>query len=1645
MSVQDLTQIEAPARANSPDVATAAPAPSQVHPEAAHLLQLQRRAGNRAVANLIAVQRAPTKPPPPPAGDPAQATPTADASASGSGSVAEAEARLVGASAARKAAEARLATPMKPGPGETEMDVWVARAAPALEAAKARLAEAQAAHELAKARLNAAPATGPTRSRLGREAAEANAIVGDAEGALGQAMTQAVRARRVGEGLAASRAASAARGGAPGGGAPGGGPPGGGAPGGGAPGGGAPSGGAPAGGAPGGQGGQGGQPARPELPTPEDLDARLDAIEAHGTAEGQTLVRAPAKGLVDAKFSEAGSELHVGNVSGATVHEGQVPLDGAAAPPARKAPAPPETWLMDPKRANLTDPDEIVDEQFRPNRSGREYDVRNVQVAAGPGGDRISTPSGPEFGENRVVGGARGATLDPSAGAWQPGAAPYQRPHNPLGQQGAFAEKSASDWSAWEQGHGALSESQRYALWFYSDDLSGHLNPALRGQRPGQFVTDPTALHAVASDLDQTMRPVPFDTIVHRKASMADFADLGITDPAELPGAAGKSYAHAGYTSTAVEPGHWSGDIDIVIQVPKGTRGRYMGGDSAAAQPTNPVKPAAGAPTASMPGEMEFLVERGTSFRIEKAEFDQASGRWRVEVRVAEQGVKAGPLTNPVPLPGSSAKPGAAAAGPGPAGGPTGGSKASPTTPADTPATPAEPAQDVRARRVAEGLRYMGARSAARTEAMKVEPIDDPEVAARMFVEGKGAAGGNVPMSRRVYERQWRDAHHQLTDPPAAGWQKADGTVVVDSSNPKVREAIERLAKERTAAPKASAPQPPHVAAGPVPVPTGKSAGAAQTDEASATQQPAAPDQAPAATGPSTQSPAPKRPKVATDVDFSLNQAKLTVKVGGGPGPASTVPDAHKPKAAPSVAVSVSPTEVAANVEHMRPTGGGGQHGATAGASYNPDTGNTQASVGYRVATKGGTGASVSLTGGNSVTVDDPEEVEEGVWIVSYVISDSSGLAAGGTAKAGPVELGAGGSDTKAKLQTGSRKFNTESEALKFKKNIRHELEGESTRQAFFPPTTANGALMIPPGESRGVGASDTLAGNVSAGYATGSIGKSGYKSSTQLLSVYHAAGYKVQVTTTVSTEKGSAWTAGGLGLTNESGGSESALYAVTFEFDLSNPGDQRLFETFCKRPLPIADGRQPLSRRRLTTQGDHDNYALAGAASSFAGSVSQEEVVDAQGVHDKYTGTQTEDHTPGRILGVFEDEKHASAEIVSSLENGKESGFAAKMKVSGESGEFNRRQFGKIFEGASYSGTAHESGKWTLTAAIPKEALRELEQTNVFKGAKTEDEKLRIYSAYVEKNGAQMLGAQVGITSTAWNLELKGDDNFPGERGRAKLNELRQRLSIQLQEKPDDAYHVAGEAKETLRKLDARFKAVSEKKNYTDLPDGLREEQLQVIRMHRNEFDQLRQRALSIAGQHDPNEKIEDVEKRATSPHGYDRFDPQEVERIKLQDSMTLSTAAITKTRLAIRSASKAIAQVRTGPGAIRFRDGVGYQKMLSVTGSVDGAMKEAVLLDKQQVELEQQVRLLNEKMDHELYPEPRLRAMHPLEHALGEHSAVLNQQLDKLVEIGRELYPVALFAAMEKKPGNKFWLSVSSPREDEPEEEREPTSLAI
>ena len=191
------------------------------------------------------------------------------------------------------------------------------------------------------------------------------------------------------------------------------------------------------------------------------------------------------------------------------------------------------------------------------------------------------------------------------------------------------------------------------------------------------------------------------------------------------------------------------------------------------------------------------------------------------------------------------------------------------------------------------------------------------------------------------------------------------------------------------------------------------------------------------------------------------------------------------------------------------------------------------------------------------------------------------------------------------------------------------------------------------------MGGSDTLAGGISGGYASGSLGKSGYKSSTHLLSIYHEAGYKVQVTTTVSTEKGTApGQQADSGCRTESGGCESALYAATFAFDLSSAADQQAFEKFCRLPLPFADGRNDSLGSSTTARRSQQIHARRRRQHLRRFNIAREDrrrPGRARQLHRQADRGPQPRFDPWPVR----DEKHASAEIVSSLLIGKEEGFA--------------------------------------------------------------------------------------------------------------------------------------------------------------------------------------------------------------------------------------------------------------------------------------------------------------------------------------------------------------------------------------------------
>lgn len=542
-------------------------------------------------------------------------------------------------------------------------------------------------------------------------------------------------------------------------------------------------------------------------------------------------------------------------------------------------------------------------------------------------------------------------------------------------------------------------------------------------------------------------------------------------------------------------------------------------------------------------------------------------------------------------------------------------------------------------------------------------------------------------------------------------------------------------------------------------------------------------------------------------------------------------------------------------VGKTRTTQGGTKHGGSATGTIDAD-GNASGQLAYKVETKRGTSLTPSVSGGVSVQASDPIPAEGGGFDVTYTVTTSSGvgLAAGKQLGGGPsvgVQLGT----TSASLETGSKHFDDEKQAQAFRDKAATVIAQE--RLFAKPPTTVEGALQIKIGEERGSGemSGSSIGGSVA--FEGASLGYGKAESTTHQFKVRRISERLFHVTGSVSGTKGSDVTGSG-GITLTKGSSETRAFEVVWEFDLGSRQGRDAFERYATTGLPQIFGATIKSMTSSGSEEDHDNVSvpLLGTA-RWTGTTWEIIKTDPKGGRKaQFGGQKAHKQEPSwigeNILG--QDKLSSSAQITSHLEGdgegGEQESYEAEVKVSSDSGDYNRKQFGEIFMGVPTTGDVKPSGEWTLTAQISPDVVRELEKLNKeMRNAWSKEDVMRAYSKLVKERGARMVGGQVarGGDANAWTLELKGDKNFPGQAGRAALDARRTELRGKLKDAAA-AKAVVSDAQKTLDELRARRIAVADKERYTDLPDGLRDQQLKLIDKHITDFEFIRHHGLRRA-----------------------------------------------------------------------------------------------------------------------------------------------------------------------------------------------------
>jgi hypothetical protein len=711
--------------------------------------------------------------------------------------------------------------------------------------------------------------------------------------------------------------------------------------------------------------------------------------------------------------------------------------------------------------------------------------------------------------------------------------------------------------------------------------------------------------------------------------------------------------------------------------------------------------------------------------------------------------------------------------------------------------------------------------------------------------------------------------------------------------------------------------------------------------------------------------------------------------------------------------------------------------------------GNIEVEAFINLQTKGGLSFKPTASHGIKVEASEPIEAAGGGFEIVYRIIESSGVGVGGGKQTGGgASVGVNVGATKGEFQGGRRSFKTKDEANAFRDNAAARVATEQLLTKDTPVTTVAGALQIPVGETRTSGDISGKSIGAQAGYSGVAINVGKSTSKTHELAVKRTGEATFEVTGSVSGSKTGSVGISAPVLSHGYSSTNTTSFAVTFEFDVSKEQGRAAFELYCKTGIPPM--QPPKVIEKAASDSDHETVTIPGLGSAvWTGSTWQVTRDTADGhTTQVYGGSQSHQQTPGRVGKLIgEDTLKSNASITRVVVDGEEVASKAQFNVGGTSGDYNRKELGKIFMGAKTEGDVKPSGEWTISADVPKESIDALAK-NSRKIRNAMDER-QAYSELVKEGGAQMLGGQVGITSKSWDVELKGDPNFPGEKERTRLKQLRKDLMARVRSNPELANDIVRESGAELAKLATRREAVGDLKRYTDLPDGLRQEQLAVIDMHVDDMKVVRRTAQSIAMKRNAGERQADVATRveqaekagpgakagsrakATKAPVEDETQKLDREYAKVQDQVSAKESQIAVKRNEIRENSKALGDAIGAGGTTAVKFGADSAIVQVAIASGKGYIGAATDADKKQAALEPQIEAARNAWSATNDKKDQLPALKALERLLDERLKLMHSTLYMIREAGKAVFHITTRSAKSGNPA--FWGSLGETEGEE------------
>ncbi len=225
-------------------------------------------------------------------------------------------------------------------------------------------------------------------------------------------------------------------------------------------------------------------------------------------------------------------------------------------------------------------------------------------------------------------------------------------------------------------------------------------------------------------------------------------------------------------------------------------------------------------------------------------------------------------------------------------------------------------------------------------------------------------------------------------------------------------------------------------------------------------------------------------------------------------------------------------------------------------------------------------------------------------------------------------------------------------------------------------------------------------------------------------------------------------------------------------------------------------------------------------------------------------------------------------------------------------------------------------------------------------------------------------------------------------------------------------------------------MKDVGDKKKYTDLPDELRQEQVDVINTHIAEFKSIRSRALSVHMRGGRKEDLTVVLLRASNEHGYDDVKVGDRAWRKAQDLVTIHETEVSVLEAEVAGTRNVVQKMFSGRPDVRWGKGVHQKVFLAYNATAKEKYSDFKAYAPRLTETVTKMREQKEKWSAEPDPKARENLLREYDAYLLSAIQLMEAMLIALRQTAKAGYVVTSGSISENAAYEKIWTTIEADR---------------